>query len=192
MVRWNGRLSHFVLGFKKIQITLYTYVLAKIVQNGEDFIQKLTPGFKNHMRNFDNFRQAVESPKTLKFDGLLLSIKYIPSAEKLYAEDLSNITFNYLHENSPNSLCYFWNHKSFFTTQLFCIFLTQTLYTFYKNSLSKCRFSDFPLLPLKFTKIPHVIFQTTFGSLLITKFVFHDKYFFCTFFSWKFTSYLQK
>ena len=46
MVRWNGRLSHFVLGFKKIQITLYTYVLAKIIQNGEDFIQKLTPGFK--------------------------------------------------------------------------------------------------------------------------------------------------
>ena len=28
------------------------------------FIQKLTPGFKNHMRNLDNFRQAVESPKS--------------------------------------------------------------------------------------------------------------------------------
>ena len=25
-------------------------------------MKKLTPGFKNHMRNFDNFRQAVESP----------------------------------------------------------------------------------------------------------------------------------
>ena len=70
-------------------------------------MQKLTPGFKNHMRNFDSFRQSVESPKKLKSDGLLLSKKYIPSAEKLYAEDLSNITFNYLHENSPNSLCYF-------------------------------------------------------------------------------------
>ena len=70
-------------------------------------MQKLTPGFKNHMRNFDSFRQPVESPKKLKSDGLLLSKKYIPSAEKLFAEDLSNITFNYLHENSPNSLCYF-------------------------------------------------------------------------------------
>ena len=143
MVRWNGRLSHFVLGFKKIQITIYTYVLAKIIQNGEDFIQKLTPGFKNHMRNFDNFRQAVESPKTLKFDGLLLSIKYIPSAEKLYAEDLSNITFNYLHENSPNSLCYFWNHKSFFTTQIVYIILAQKLILLTKISHQSANFHIF-------------------------------------------------
>ena len=51
-------------GFKKIPFTLYTYVLAKILQNGAKFIQKLTPGFKNHMRNLDNFRQALESPKS--------------------------------------------------------------------------------------------------------------------------------
>ena len=38
--------------------------------------------------------------KKLKFDGLLLSKKYIPSAKTLYTEDLSNITFNYLCENS--------------------------------------------------------------------------------------------
>ena len=40
---------------------LYTYVLAKLLQNGAKFIKKLTPGFKNHLRNLDNFRQAVES-----------------------------------------------------------------------------------------------------------------------------------
>ena len=51
-------------GFKKIPFTLYTYVLAKILQNGAKFIQKLTPGFKNHMRNLENFRQAVESRKS--------------------------------------------------------------------------------------------------------------------------------
>ena len=62
-------------------------------------MQKLTPGFKNH-EEFENFRQAVESKK-LKFNGLL-SKKYIPSAKTLYAEDLSNITLNYLCENSPN------------------------------------------------------------------------------------------
>ena len=50
-------------GFKKIPFTLYTYVLAKILQNGAKFIQKLAPGFKNHTRNLRNFRQAVESPK---------------------------------------------------------------------------------------------------------------------------------
>ena len=50
--------------FKKIPFILYTYVLAKILQNSAKFIQKLTPDFKNHMRNLKNFRQAVESPKS--------------------------------------------------------------------------------------------------------------------------------
>ena len=48
-------------GFKKIAFTFYTYVLAKISQNGAKSIQKLTPGFKNHMWNLDKFRQAVEN-----------------------------------------------------------------------------------------------------------------------------------
>ena len=43
---------------------LYTYILPKLLQNGAKFIQKLTPGFKNHMKNLDNFRQAVESLKS--------------------------------------------------------------------------------------------------------------------------------
>ena len=61
------------------------------------------------MRNLDNFRQELESGKAkkLKSNGLHLSKKYIPSAKTLYTEDLSNITFNYLCENSPNSLCHF-------------------------------------------------------------------------------------
>ena len=50
-------------GFKKIPFTVYTYVLAKILQNGAKFTQKLNPDFKNHMRNSDNLRQAIESPK---------------------------------------------------------------------------------------------------------------------------------
>ena len=51
-------------GFKKIPFALYTYVLAKILQNDAKFIQKLTPGFKNHMRDLDNFTQSVECPKS--------------------------------------------------------------------------------------------------------------------------------
>ena len=51
-------------GFKKISFTLYIYILVKILQNGAKLIQKMTPGFKNHMRNLDNFRQAVESTKS--------------------------------------------------------------------------------------------------------------------------------
>ena len=129
--------------------TLYTYVLGKIWQNGAKFIQKLTPGFKYHMKNLSNFRQAVESPKSWNLMGFCPK-KYIPSA-KTYTVDLSNITFNYLCVDSPNYLCHFWNHKSFFTTQLLCIFLAQTLHTFYKSSPSKFKFRDFPLLRLKFT-----------------------------------------
>ena len=47
---------------------------------GQNLYKKLTPGFKNHIKNLDNFRQAVESPKKLKLNGLHLSKKYIPSA----------------------------------------------------------------------------------------------------------------
>ena len=42
---------------------------------------------------------------------------------------------------------------SFFTTQLLCIFLAQMLHTFYKSSPSISKFSDFPLLGLKFMKL---------------------------------------
>ena len=145
-------------GFKKNPFTHYTYVLDKILQSGAKFIQKLTPGFKNHMRNLSNFRQAVESPKSWNLMGFSPK-KHIPSA-KTYTVDLSNITFNYLCVDSQNYLRHFWNHKSFFTTQLLCIFLAQTLHTFYKSSPSKCKFSDFPLLGLKVHQFPHVIFQT--------------------------------
>ena len=88
-----------------------------------------------------------------------LSKRYIPSVKILYTEDLSNITFNYLCQNSPNFLCNFRNHKSFFTTQLHCIFLDQTLHTFYKSSPSKCKLSDFPLLRLKFNKFLMLFFK---------------------------------
>ena len=106
----------------------------------------------------------------MKFDGLLLSKKYIPPAKILYAEDLSNIIFNYLFENLPNDLHHFWNHESFFTTQPL-YFLAQTLHTFYQSSLSKWKFADLSLLPLKFTKFlmsflePRVSFSSNFASL---------------------------
>ena len=59
----EAHLYNLYMGFKKTPFTLYTYVLAKILQNGAKFIKKLTPGFKNHMRNSYNYRQAVESLK---------------------------------------------------------------------------------------------------------------------------------
>ena len=72
---------------------------SKVVQS---LYKKLTPGLKNHMRNLDNFIEEVDSPKSLNLMGYFCPKKNIPSA-KTYTEDLSNITFNYLRENSPNS-----------------------------------------------------------------------------------------
>ena len=42
--------------------TLYTYVVANILQNGAKF-RYAKAGLKNY-RNLNNFRQAVESPKS--------------------------------------------------------------------------------------------------------------------------------
>ena len=52
------------------------------------------------------------------------------------------------------STCHFWNHKSFFTTQLLCIFLAQTLHAFYKSANFQTSTAQ-----VKFHQISHVIFQ---------------------------------
>ena len=100
-----------------------------------------------------------------------MSKNYIPSPKILFT-DLSNTTFSYLCENSPNSWCHFWNHKSFFTTQLVYIILAQALHTFDKNISSKCKFSDFSLLKLKFVKFLMLFFkQISFSSKFESLFI---------------------
>ena len=60
-------------------------------------------------------------------------------------------TYEWLGENSPNPSCHTWNHKSVFLhcitlqfheRKLFCTFLPETLYDFYKRSPSKCKISE--------------------------------------------------
>ena len=115
----------FGLGFQENSIyTVHLCLVAKILQTGAKSTYTKA-GFKIY-RNLDNFRQAVESPKSWHLKGFSPK-NYIPSPKRSYTVDLSNITFNYLCVDSPNYLCHFWNHKSFFTTQLLCIFLAQTL-----------------------------------------------------------------
>ena len=116
----------------------------------------------------DNFRQAVESPKSWNSMGYFYPKNAFLQLKHL-AEDLSSITFNYLCENSSNSLCHFWALSLHNTTRLY--FLAQTLHTFDKSSPSKWKFSDLPLLELKFTKFltsffkQKVSFSSKFGSL---------------------------
>ena len=57
----------FVLGFEETPFTPYAYVFAKVLQNGAKFIQKLTPCFKNYMKDLKNFRKAAESLNLMCF-----------------------------------------------------------------------------------------------------------------------------
>ena len=117
------------------------------MQNGVKFIQKLTPDFKNHMRNLDNFRQAVESPKSWNSMGytcpkntFLQLTHYI---QRSYPPLLST-TYVKIHQ-IPYVI---FETLSHFSRQLNCIVLAQALHTFEKNILSKCNISDFSLLEL--------------------------------------------
>ena len=183
---------HFVFGFQGNSIYTLHLCFSWDITKWCKVYTKTDSWFQKSHKEFGQLQTTSGKSKKLKFDGLLLSKKYIPSAKTLYTEDLSNITFNYLCENSPNSLCHFWNHKSFFTTQLLCIFLAQTLHTFYKSSPSKCKFSDFPLLALKFTKFLMSFFKQKVSFLQSSD---HSsaswKMILLYFFSWNFICYWQ-
>ena len=113
--------------------------------------------FQKPHGEFGQLQTISGKSKKLKFDGLLLSKKYISSAKSLYLEDLCNITFNCLCENPPNLLRHFWNHKSFFTTQLFCIFSSNITYFWQKQPI-KVQIFRLSTACVKFHQIPHVIF----------------------------------
>ena len=139
------------------------------------------------------------NPKKLKFGGLLLSKKYIcPKSTFLQLKHyirsiyltialipcgktyqttyvIFETAFIFRHLSMPSTerndvFRHFWNHRSFFMTQVLCIFLAQTLHTFYKSIPSKCKFPDFWLLAWKLSKFlksffkPQVSFHLNFAS----------------------------
>ena len=141
-------------GFKKIPFTLYTYVLAKILQNGAKFRYRKA-GFKNY-RNLSNFRQTVENPKSWNLMGFCPK-KYISSAKTWYTVDLSNITFNYLgiHQITYvifETVSYFPQHSSSVSFELKHYILS----TKYPIKVQVFRLST---AQAKVHQIPLVIFQ---------------------------------
>ena len=126
---WNRRLRLlFVLGFQESSIynlhlcfSLDITKWCKVYTKADSWFQK--------SQKFEQLHRSSGKSKKFKFDGLL-SKKYIPSAKRLYREDLSYFTFNYLCENSPSYLCHFWNRKSFFSSSVL-------FRTFYKSIPSK-------------------------------------------------------
>ena len=120
-VRWNRRLRilcTLLIGISRKFHLHFTLTYAKA-------------GFKNY-RNLNNVREAVGSPENWNLMGFCTK-KHIPLAKTLYTVDLSNITFKYLRVESPNYLWHFWKHKSFFTTQLLCIFISSNITYFPQN-----------------------------------------------------------
>ena len=105
----EASLYTFYWGFKKIAFKLYTYVLANTTKRCKVYT-KTDSWFQKWHEEFGQLQTCSGKSKQLKFDGLLLSKKYISSAKTLYTDDLFDFS------------CHFWNHKSFFTTQLPCIF----------------------------------------------------------------------
>ena len=107
---------------------------------------------------WDNFRQAVESPKRWNLmvyfcpKNTFLQLNHYEQRVYLISSVISETTSHFSRHNSS-------------------VFLVQRLHTFYKRSLPKCKFSDFPLLGLKFTKFlmsffkQKVSFSSKFGSL---------------------------
>ena len=140
----------YCIGVSSILFTLYTYVLAKILQNWERFIQKLTPAFKNHMKNLKNFIQARESPKGWNLMGFcpkkntFLWLKYsiqricltllpVPCVKIHQITDVIFETVSHFSRNNSSVSFHFKHH------------------ILSKSIPSKLVFSEFPLLRLKFS-----------------------------------------
>ena len=122
-----GFFVHFVLRFEENSIETLQLCFNKDITTWCKVCTKRKAGswFQKTHEEFEKLQTRSGKSKKLNFDDIL-SKKYIP-----LADDLSNITFSYLCEYSPNSLYHFSNHQSFFLTQLLCIFLAQTLHTFH-------------------------------------------------------------
>ena len=69
MEDWGFSL-HFVFGFQYNSIyTLHFMFWLRYYKMVQSLYKKLTPGLKNHMRNLDNFREAVDSQKIWNLMG---------------------------------------------------------------------------------------------------------------------------
>ena len=63
--------------FKKIPFTHYTCFLANILQNGAKFIKKTESWFQKSHEEFVQLQTSSGKSKKLKFNGLLLSKKFL-------------------------------------------------------------------------------------------------------------------
>ena len=125
----------------------------KMVQS---LYKKPTLGVKNHMRNLDNYRQAVESPKGWNLMGY-----FCPKNTSLQLKHIQSGFIQHYFQ------LFAWKFTKWLMPFLksYAFFITQPLY------MSKWKFSDLPLLALKFSKFlmtflePRASFSSNFASL---------------------------
>ena len=158
---------------------LYTYVLPKILQNGAKLIQKLTPGFKNHMRNLKNFRQVGESLKRRNSMGYFYTkIKFLQL--KNY---IQRIVLPYFHLTVHQIPYVISETISHFSRQNSSVFLSTNITYFRQKQLIKVKMFRPSTAHVKIHQIPHLIFQTKsqfFFKVWITL-QRHDRQLLCTF-----------
>ena len=127
---------------------------------------KLTPGLNNHIGNLDNFRKAVESPRSWNLMGY-----FCPKNTFLQLKD----DIHRIYPALLSTTCVKIHQRTYVIfeppAQPLYIFLAQKLHTFCKNSLSKWKFNTCHCLQYKVHPIPHVIFGSKsqfFFKLCIT------------------------
>ena len=140
----------------------------------QSLYKRLCPGLKNHMRILDNFKQAVESPKSWNLMGCFCpknTFLQLKHRQRIYPTLLS-ITSVKIHQMISvifKTMCHFSRHSP--SINFISIILSFTIFYLITYFLQKQRISDLPLLALKFTKFlmtflePRVSFSSNFASL---------------------------
>ena len=152
---------------------------------------KIDSWFQKSHEEFGQLQTSTGKSKKLKFDGLLLSKNKFVQKIHSFSWNIIYRVFNFQllvwkFTKLLMSLYHFLQHNSS------VFFLAQTLHNFYKSSPSKCKFLDFLLLGLKFTKFlmsffkQKVSFSSKFGSFFS---VMRDNS--SVLFSWNFICYWQ-
>ena len=116
MEDWGFSL-HFVFGFQYNSIyTLHFMFWLRYYKMVQSLYKKLTPGLKNHMRNLDNFREAVDSQKSWNLMGYFcpkntfLQLKHI---QRIYLTLLSTSCLK-THQMTYvifETICHFSRHN---------------------------------------------------------------------------------
>ena len=114
-------------------------------------MQNLTPGFKNHIRNLNNFRQSVESPKSGNFMSFCPKNKFLhlKNYQRIYLTILSTTCVK-IHQTA---------YVNFHDTTPLYLFSSNIMAYILQKQLIKVKIFLLSLAQVKVHQIPYFIFQ---------------------------------